>query len=309
MSNTNEMEQGLDQEGKEVLDQLEKEGFEIAGRAPADPPKPEEKPVEQPIKPEVKPETKSEVKPEEQKPKETTESVKPTITEPKPERKVQHVPLAKYLDTERQLKDALAKVDELSKPGTKPSEQTVTQAQDAVKILEEKFGYDHEEAAKLAEVIKAIVPGQTLSPEQQQALAELNTVKQQLTQTQEKLNDEREEIAFEKDFTAQVLKDFPHLAEHKQTIKEMAYSDDYAKTPLRAVALAFMDAEGIQAHAPDVINGDKPGGGTTRQADTVDFNNLTEEQFNKLTPEQQDQFFAFQDNKERQGRGALNPLK
>ncbi len=297
----------MDQEGKEVLDQLEKEGFEIAGRQ-APEIKPEEKPVEQPIKPEVKPEIKPEVKPEE-KPKETLEPEKPKPAEPKPERKVQHVPLAKYLDTERQLKDALAKVDELSKPGTKPSEQTVTQAQDAVKILEEKFGYDHEEAAKLAEVIKAIVPGQSLSQEQQQALAELNTVKTQLAQAQEKLNDEREEIAFEKDFTAQVLKDFPHLAEHKNTIKEMAYSDQYAKSPLRAVALAFMDAEGIEPKAPDVINGDKPGGGTTRQADTVDFNNLTEEQFNKLTPEQQDQFFAFQDNKERQGRGALNPIK
>jgi hypothetical protein len=210
---SNEMEVGLDKEGQEVLAELEKQGFEIAGREkPAEEPKPQE--PAQPEKP-VEPQKPAEpVKPQQPAPAEPQNPQEPQT--PNSPRKIQHVPLPKYLETEKNLKEALAKIEELSKPGATPNKTEVVQAQDAVKILEEKFGYDHEEAAKLAEVIKAIIPGQGLSKEQQEALAELNNIKQTLSQREEALRQQQEEVLFEKDFTEQIVKDFPQLNTQEQ---------------------------------------------------------------------------------------------
>lgn len=296
MSNS-EMEQGLDKEGQEILAEFEKDGYEITGR---------EKPVE--VTPEIKPE----VKPPEPKPEvqpEIKPEVKPEIKpEPKttPDRKVQHVPLPKYLETERQLKEANDKIAELSKTGVKPSEQIIDQASDAVKKLVDEFGYEEAEAQKLTDVIKSLIPGQALTAEQQTALAEINTLKTEATRHLESIKEREDALAFTQDFTNTVIKDFPHLADYQDQIKQMAYTEQYAKTPLRAVALAFMDAEGITQKPVDVITAEKGGGGTGGQGETIDFANITEEQFSKLSPDQQEKFFAFQDVKERQARGALN---
>lgn len=297
----NVTEDGLDKEGKEVLDELEKEGFEIAGREKPAEIIPEEKPTPKPevkspdeTKPEEKPEAKPELKPEE----------KPT---PKPEekpvdRKVQHVPLPKYLDTERQLKEANEKIAELSKAGAKPSEEKIADATEAVKTLVDKFGYDEENAKQLVEVFKHMIPGQTISPEVKKAMEALPL----LDKMRSDLEAQQETAAFDQDFSKSVLANFPHLDKYKDQIKEMAYSEDYAKTPLRAVALAFMDAEGISQKQADVITSEKPGGGSNKGAETIDFDNITDDQFNKLTPDQQDKFFAHQEAKEKKARGALN---
>ena len=297
---SNVTEEGLDKEGKEVLDELEKEGFEIVGREkPADvtpEPKPEVKPPEKTeTKPEAKPEEKPEAKPEE-KPTPKPEEHKPV------DRKVQHVPLPKYLDTERQLKEAQAKIEELSKNGAKPSEENIADATQAIKTLVDKFGYDEENAKQLVEVFKTMIPGQTISPEVKKAMEALPL----LDKMRSDLEAQQEAAAFDQDFTKSVLSQFPHLDKYKDQIKEMAYSEDYAKTPLRAVALAFMDAEGISQKPADVITSEKPGGGSNKGAETIDFDNITDDQFNKLTPEQQDQFFAHQEAKEKKARGALN---
>ena len=101
---SNVSEEGLDAEGKAVLDELEKEGFEVAGREkPADVTPEPVTPTVETTKPEEK--TKTDVTPEPDK-KEVV---------PMPERKVQHVPLPKYLETEKLLKEANAKIEELSK--------------------------------------------------------------------------------------------------------------------------------------------------------------------------------------------------
>ena len=300
---SNVTEEGLDKGGKEVLDELEKEGFEIAGRekpAPVTPaeeqkPKPEVKSPDE-TKPEAKPEAKPELKPEENK------EQKPKIEEQKVERKVQHVPLPKYLDTERQLKEAQAKIEELSKNGAKPSEEKIADATEAVKTLVDKFGYDEENAKQLVEVFKTMIPGQTISPEVKKAMEALPL----LDKMRSDLEKQQETAVFDQDFSKSVLANFPHLDKYKDQIKEMAYSEVYAKTPLRAVALAFMDAEGISQKPADVITSEKPGGGSNKGAETIDFDNITDDQFNKLTPEQQDQFFAHQEKKEKAARGALN---
>lgn len=302
-----DMEQGLDKEGKEVLDELEKDGFEIAGR---------EKPVvaEDPKKPEdpAKPADET-VKPVDQKPAETTEQ-KPAADPAKPDqgkpadqkpvdRKPQYVPLPKYLDTEAALKIAQAKIEELTQAGAKPTAENVQQAGDAVKKLVEEFNYDEADAKKLVEVIKSITPGQSLPPEIVKALEKLPLLDQMTKELEEK----KEVAAFETDFSASVLKDFPHLAKYKDQIKEKAYSDNYSKTPLRTVAIEFMHDEGISTNPQaNIQTVDKSQGGSGQHVEEVDFANITDEQFAKLTPDQQDKFFAFQEQKEKRARGALN---
>lgn len=298
---TNVTEDGLDAEGKAVLDELQKEGFEIAGREPAAAdPAPEAKPAPEipkvePEKPKVEPEIKPEL----------DENGKPKakINDPAPERKPQYVPLPKYLQTEKDLKDAQAKIQELTKSGAKPSEAAIGEATDAVKELVEKFGYEEDDAKKLVDVFKHLIPGQTVTPEMQRAMDALPL----LDKMKADLEKQQETAGFETDFVTSVVKEFPHLDKYKDQIKEMAYSETYANTPLRTVALQFMHDEGISQSVADVITTDKAGGGTNKGAgEEVDFANITDEQFSKLTPEQQDKFFAFQDSKERAARGALN---
>ncbi len=297
----NKMEEGLDSEGKAILDELEQAGHTIVGREPAKPPTEPEKPVEpakvEPVKPA------DPAKPEPVKP--AIEPGKPNDQKPNPDRKHEFVPLKKYRETEEQLKEANAKLEELTKSGAKPNAQQIDKAADAIKILVEQFNYDEDEAKKLADVIKAIVPGQTLTAEQQQALADVETTRKSLAEREEALKDEQDKILFNNDFADNVLKDFPHLANYKDQIKEMAYSETYSKTPLRAIALAFMDAEGISQKSADVITAERSGGGNAGGGNEINFDTITDEQFSKLTPEQQDKFFAHQEAKEKRARGSI----
>lgn len=295
-------EEGLDEEGKAVLDELEKEGHEISGREkPADPAPPADPPPAdpKPAAPDPKP---ADPKPGDVKPDEGTKPGEKPDPKPQPNRTPQTVPLPKYLDAERLLKEANAKIEELTKPGAKPSTETVQQATDAVKRLQDEFGYDEDEAKKLVTVIESIIPGQKLTPEMQKAIDLLP----QLEQMTKDLADKKEIADFDNDFTASVLKDFPHLAKYKEQIKEKAYTDEFAKTPLRAVALAFMHDEGISPKSEDVQTVEKPAGGSDKETEEIDFKDMTEEQFAKLTPAQQDKFFEYQEKREKAARGALN---
>lgn len=297
------MEDGLDKEGLEVLAELEKEGHEIAGREKAaDPVPPADPVVTDPPKPVADP------KPGDPPPADPVKDpVKPTDppADPKPqvERKVQYVPLPKYLDTETKLKDALSKIDELTKAGVKPTAETVQDATDAVKRLVDDFGYEEDAAKKMVDVMKSIMPGQVLPPEIKAALDKLPL----LDQMAKDLETKKEEAQFETDFAASVISEFPHLAQYKDKLKEKAYSDEFAKTPLRVVALAFMHDEGIATKpVENVQTVEKTQGGTGKHGEEINFDDMTDEQFSKLTPEQQDKFFEYQEKKERKARGALN---
>lgn len=293
-------EEGLDPEGKAILDDLEKEGFEIAGRTPAvvvDPPQPA--PKVEPVAPKVDaPAPKVD-------PPAPKDGEPPVVDNPPaPDRKIQHVPLPKYLEAEKALKEANKKIAQLTKDGAQPTEVAIKDATSAVKELVEKFGYEEDDAKKMVDVFKHLIPGQTVSPEMQRALDALPVLDKMKAELEEK----QETAAFNDDFSATIVKEFPQLEKYKDQIKEMAYSDTFAKTPLRAVALEFMHTEGISPTGKDVTTVDKAGGGTNRTdaGGEIDFANITDEQFSNLTPEQADQFFAYQDAKERAARGALN---
>lgn len=293
------MEDGLDKDGLDVLAELEKEGHEIAGREKAaDPVPPADPVVTDPPKPVADP------KPGDP-PADPAKPADPPVTDPPPkvDRKPQYVPLPKYLDTETKLKDALSKIDELTKAGVKPTVETVQDATDAVKKLVDEFGYEEDAAKKMVDVMKSIMPGQTVSPEIKAILEKMPLIDQMAKDLQQK-----QEIAeFETDFAANVLKNFPHLAEYKDQIKEKAYSDEFAKTPLRVVALAFMHDEGIAAKPVDNIQTvERTQGGSGKHGEEISFDDMTDEQFSKLTPEQQDKFFEYQEKKEKKARGALN---
>lgn len=300
---SSDMEQGLDQEGKDVLAELEKEGFSIAGRDDAEPEP--EKPEEKPEKVEEKVEKKEDVKPEvkESEPDKKTGEDPDPDKKPQEPRKPQFVPISKYLEAERLQKEAEARVAELTKAGQNgtQTQNQIEAAGDAVKKIVD-MGYDEDEAKKIAAIIAAVVPGQTLPPEVAQKLAKLDEV---LKRTEIEV----EKNAFESDFNEQVLKQFPHLAKYKEDIKNKAYTDEFKAIPLRTLAIEYMHDNGISAKAEPVRTAERSTGGTQSQASTgdeIDYNTLTEEQFAALTPAQQDKFFEFQEQKERKARGALD---
>ncbi len=308
---TPDMEAGLDEEGQEVLAELEAEGFEIAGREPKVEEPAAEKTEEQTEVKTAKVESKPEPKPAEEPkvdPKTDVKSDEGKGEESaRPERKPQYVPLAKYLDTETALKEAREKIDELSKAGSesKPTTESIADATEAVQKLVEQFNYSEDEAQALIGIVSSLIPGQKLPAEVQEQLSKLGEMTKDLESRRESLRQQEEAQAFETDFL-KLMSEFPHLSKFKDSIKEKAYSEDNIRVPLRTLAIEFMHDEGISFKPGPVKTAEEGGGGIEKSAEEIDFSTITDEQFAKLTPEQQDQFFAYQEKREKQARGALN---
>lgn len=262
MSNANEGAPAPDSLEAKALAELEKEGHVVEGKEP----------------PETKEEPKAPTPP-----KEEVKEEEPAKEEPKPERTPQMVETWKLRVAEEQKAALQAKLDELTKqkdPVNKTQAIAITEDVEAIIKEAEANGTDGTFLRKLAASIisKAQPPAE-------------------IVQTLESLKKERElekqlnvyQAEFEKDVLPLVKEyNLPDTAllKLRQTLKDYAFSETYAKVPLREI---FKIKEGeLDLKAPKRSSESK--GVKARASDVVDLNNLDEEAFGKLTPAQIEQF-------------------
>lgn len=302
---------GLNEEGLAALKELQAEGHEIQGlpkegeakpaESPVEPKKDEPKPKDAPKpKEEGKPDT--EAKPKEgEEPKADDDKGDDELGKPTP-RKPVYVPVSKFNETRKELQAAKAAIKErdeaLAKLQANPTEANKQEAVDAVKALVE-LGYEEEEASKVIKIIRAASPKTELDPTIAKRLEALDKWEATRAAEEAKMVQDKEQIAFEKDFQT-VATEFPALAGLKQQIHEKAYSEGYEHTPLRAIAIELMHDMGYTGKK--VKTAEQGGAGTGGNNDVLDFDNVSEEQFARFTAEQMDKFNEFQIAKERAAR-------
>lgn len=284
-------DESLSPETAEIIKSLESEGHEFEGRdKPAEvPPLKEEKP-----KPEQPPEAKKEPSPEKEKEPEPKKEEEPEVEEkPKPkERLVKAVPVQKYNEERHKRQEAQAREKALE---AKLAENTSPlDLDETVNKLSEKWQVDKQFVRDMLEST-ARMASKSESPFSKQELAELRTIKA-------KMDEQAELTAFEQDF-AGVAKEFPQISAHRDKIKELAYTEGYERVPLRSLAIEFAHDQGLFEKGRKTA--EKATTGTERTGETIDFDNLSEDQAKNLNDEQWGKYLDYQDAKAKKQRGGL----
>lgn len=262
MSVNNEGTPAPGSEGAQALAELEKEGHTVEGAQPATP-------AEAPKAPET--------------PKEEVKA--PEVTTPeKPDRSPTMVEAWKLkvaedqkAGLEKDLTDLKAKVEELSKqkaPVTQAQEKDI--ADEIKAIAEGREGVDVELLTKFADtILKKAEAKYKPSAEIEKTLGDLKA-KQQLDDELAQYSQE-----FEKDVLP-LIKDMQlsdaALSELKSSLKDLAFSETYAKVPLKEIFQ--IKQETLNIKAPKKSSEGK--GPKSRANEVVDLENLDEESFRKL---------------------------
>lgn len=261
----------------QAIAELEKEGHVIEGKepAPADPAKEPTPPKEEP---------------EAEEPKKEEPKADP-VPEKKPERSPTMVEAWKLRVAEDQKESALKQVSELSEQIKKLSEQkspvTVEQKDDIaeeIKKIAEETGVDAAPLTKLAEVIlKRNEPAKNSN--------DLEKIVQQLKEERElekQLNEYSNE--FEKDILpliGQYQLSGDALSQLKNTLRDYAFSETYAKVPLKEIFA--IKKESLNLSEPKKSSEGKAV--KARASDgIIDIDNITEEEFAKLPPDKIEEF-------------------
>jgi hypothetical protein len=278
----------LDADTQATLEDLKKQGHEIDGEAKPDAPKAQEAPKAEPAKPAEAPKPEAE-KPKEEEPKDEDDT---EADKPKVERSVKAVPVRKYNELRHELQEAkkqLAEKQQAEKPNaSKPDQALTPEITDAVKAVAAKHKIEDPSllldlANTIAEAVgrKAAIPADILLAAEQW---KKSTAAQQ------------EELGFQNDF-ATVSKEFPQIADHKDKLKELAYTEGNEKTPLRSLAIEYMHDSGMFESGRKTAE-HATATGTGRGAEVIDFDNVTDEQFKGMPPDAQAKFIQYQLDKE-----------
>lgn len=280
----------LKPETVEVLKELESEGHTLAGVTPEE--KPAEQPkVEEPQKPQVA----------EPAPAEKPEEAEAKGEQPKSERKVDFVPFKKFDAVRHELaeaREAKTKLEaQIAALSQKPAAQITGQAESIAKQYAEALGLDESYTAKLAEMVETIAAGKAQLPaEVAEKLKVLDKYEQLTVQAEE-------EKAFSQDFDNTVLKEMPQLAEHKDKIKQLAYTEGYTSTSLRAIALEYAHDNGLLQKGRKTL--EKGSAGRTTTTEALDFDSLSEDQARALPDDQWEKYVEHQIAKQRQSQGTI----
>ncbi len=262
-------------EGKAIAE-LEQEDTEIEGAKPA-PEKPAEKPVVPPEKPEDDEE--DEVKPEE---------------EGKPERPARTptmVEAYKLKIAEDQKGKAEARITELENQikelGSQKGPITAAQQDDIeaeIKAVADEMGVEPEHLKKFADtLLKRTKPSEDVSKT-------LQTIK-------EERELEKQENAYADEFTKDVLpllkEKYADLSDQalsklKSDLKDLAFSEAYAKLPLSEIFKIKEETLGIKPRA----RAGESRSVRMRGSDVVDVDSIDEETFNSLPADKIDEFIA-----------------
>lgn len=257
----------------EAIAELQKEGHTIGteGNQP-DPVSGEIK--DTPIAPKEEP--KVEEKPKEATPKE----------EPKPDRTPTMVEAWKLkvaedqkASLEKDLQEVKAKVEELSKQRDPISKTQKDEIADEIKTISEEYGVDPEFSKKISEaILKKAKP----SDEVVKTLAELQEERELIKQ----------DNLFSKEFDGDVIPlvkglnlSDQALSQLKSDLKDLAFSETYAKVPLKEIFKLKEDSFDLKSPKKSA-----EGKGVKIRTEVVDLDNLSEEDFNKMSTEQIEEF-------------------
>lgn len=267
----------------QALAELQKEGHEVGDHQPIN----DDGEVIEP-KVEVKEESKAPETPKEE-PKEPT---KEPEKQGEPDRIPKMVEAWKLKVAENQKASAEQKAADLEAKLTELSKQKspITEAQreiitDEFKALAEENGVDQTFLTKFADSILQKAEARLKpSGDIEQTLKELAQEKE-LAKQERVYADE-----FAKDIEPLVKEQYglsdTALSQLKSQLKDLAFSDIYAKVPLAKIFKAEFDVFGLKE--PKKSSEGK--GVKVRSNEVVDYDNLTEEQFNNLNPEQIEEF-------------------
>lgn len=286
-------------ETQAILNELVAEGKGELPNTPA--PQTEAPKVSEPAKPPV-----SEDTPPPAKASEPDDQIK---TDPKPEvkpveRETRHVPVGKFnevrkeaqsakaeLELERQARAELqAKLDATST--NKPATDDLSDVRDAATKLAEEHGYEPEFVTKFAETMVSLMGKRTSSTGLEQRLAAFESQQaERVAQQEAQINAANADKYFDAEFN-EVVKKYPELSTQKEEIKELAFSDTYRQIPLRMIALEYREQ-----NPPGRKTVEVPLQGKNDTPTLLDFENMSDEQFKTLNPEQQDKFYAWIESK------------
>lgn len=296
----------LDEATQEVLAEMEKEGHEID-----QPAKSEEKPE---VKEDPKP-TPKEEKPEEPKPKdsEKPEAEKPKEEEPETPRKPRSVKMvpAWKLEIEKQKGEKLAADLEKARnappapaPNVPEAPKPSTQKLDsAIKKWADKTGVDEADVRELTNaILDGFKPQTELPKEILDQLADLKKFKD----TQENSFNEASEMAeygkeFERDILPLVKAKYPDVSdakigELKAKLATIAFTEEYAKLPLKKIFLAEQDgfSDVLPAESKPSAEPGRGGAGRNEAAIApIDYDDPNLD-ISKLTDAQLDEFNTHQ---------------
>jgi len=241
-----------------------------------------EEQVQEPLTEEAKAEPKEEPKPEEA---EAEPEAPESHAEPKeekretPERKSKYVPVTKANAWRHEANEYKAKALELERQLQELKDKP--NAEDLDALAKEVAG---EEASP--EVVKRILSAaKKLAPKA--ADPELAALKGQL-------REQLEQQGFERELKTTLAK-FPELSGYESDLKEVAYAEGNERIPLELLALKVREDLNLSQRPPSSE-------GKQRQAKTEpepDFENMTEDDIAKLSPEDTDRLIEWQRQKRR----------
>lgn len=263
----------LKPETVEVLKELESEGHQIG---------------EEPAK--VEP-----VKTEE--PKTAEPEAEPAKVEPpsKVEREVQAVPVKKYNEERHKRQEVEKRLAEAEAKLNQGKTETPEDIKSAATQFAQKYELKPEFVEELLDTATKLTSKNTqgLSPEEISALKQAKAV----------LDKQAEDQAFDADFQ-KTIAEMPDLAEHKDKIKQLAYTEGYTSTSLRAIALEYAHDNGLLTKGRKTL--EKASAGRTVSTEAIDFDSLSEEQAKALPDDQWEKYVEHQIVKQKRAKGILN---
>ena len=263
----------LDEETSKVLNDLKNEGHDVQGIENFKKEEPKVEKTEEP-KEEPKAEEKVEEEPEKEEPKE-----EPKFRERKEPSWKQLKTLEKELKMEQEGRKALeAKIEELSKRADSP------QRDESIEELSKEINVDADVLGKIVSHIEKKYESRV----------------KPLESTYESLKQKEESLKFEDDFSENASKFTSEQAEYlknnKSKIKELAYSDEYVSTPLRAVISTFLLDNPVPKKAKPAESSRSSTGKPS--IEMLDMDNITEEQLKDMDYDQVLKVMAYKANKE-----------
>jgi hypothetical protein len=275
----NNVDPVISDDTKATLDYFKAQGNEI------EEPSTETKTEPEPAKPEP---VKEEVKQEEAKVEtKDDETSKPNRT-PKVMPVWQHEVEMKKIEKQHQqeLEDARKTSENIKK---QEDNQAPVAIDDKIKQVADEFGVDENVLAKIVDLAKPDIP-----QEFKEAVNELNAIKQERLAQQE-------ELGFEKEFSAilPIIEnefgqlDSSQLSEIKTKLKDIAFQEQFAKTPLSVIFKGFDDFRNTKV-IKRTMEQSRPASNTESD---IDFSSMTDEDLQKADRETQAKYFEWSDKK------------
>jgi hypothetical protein len=279
-------------ETQDILKELEAEGAGSPEGNDSNTPEKEEIPE---AMPEEKPPEKSEPAPE--KKNETDGEPKPE--KPKaPEREPKFVPVGKHNEERHKRQEAEARAAEAEKKAADLEAQIAANTSKPADDVDARSARLAEKLGIEPELAKAIIT-ETVQPNalSEELQAELKTAKEYRLKAEARERELNDEVFFNRDFDA-LAKEFPELANRKEELKELAYSEGKNHIPLRDLAIVYMHDNPTRpgrktAESPVPMKKDAEGNGV------LDYENITEEQLDAMDGDEFDKYLAWQKSKDR----------